>query len=146
MSEGKRRSRSARVMESRRIAQRERSAVAANFREQLTRELTIDGSFSQARLIDIAISCSVEISTISARFVRCIATSDEMTRLQAARLQLVRTLRALGLAKGSAEAPEEPPGAALRQWAEERRAREEAAARAKDGPSEAQSDASEVES
>ena len=103
-------------------AQRERADMARDFRERLTHELAINGSASQAALVDAAVSAHLEIAVISAKFLRCCATCAEMERLQAARGQLQRTLRALGLVGDSGEphvddsAP--PPGASD----EERRA------------------------
>jgi hypothetical protein len=108
MSERRPSSRSARVMESRARAQAERAEMDADARARLERELKIDGSFSQARLIDTAVSCSVEISVISKRFVRCCATSEEMSRLQVARGQLARALKLLGLTEGRSGADPDP--------------------------------------
>jgi hypothetical protein len=87
----------ARVRESRARAQRERAAMAEDFRERLTAELAIDGSASQELLIDAAVSLRVELSVVFTRFLGCCATSTELDRLQQSRNQLNRILAALGI-------------------------------------------------
>src|SRR5437016_3976782 len=103
--------RSPRVMKNRALAQQERMALARDFRERLTRDVSIDGSAAQAALIDAAVSAYVEISVVSARFLRCSATGDQMQRLSLARGQLTRALRLLGMApRPTADARREPGG------------------------------------
>jgi hypothetical protein len=88
----------------------------------------------------------VQITELSQRFLHCRASVEEMTCLQIARGQFLRVLAALGLTKTASEPEEEPAGAALAQWAadrRDRRSREEAAAIADSGPSAAQSTTSE---
>jgi hypothetical protein len=101
---------SARAMESRARAVSEREAIAANFRAGLAKELQIDGSASQAALIDAAVSAHLEISVVSLRFVRGRATADELSGARLARGQLVRALRALGVGKKASGAASDPSG------------------------------------
>lgn len=89
--------RSARVRESRARAERERAAMAADFRSRLTGELVIDGSAAQEWLILSAVSAAVEITVLNQRFIRCYAGPAAMGRLSNARAQLSRTLRMLGV-------------------------------------------------
>jgi hypothetical protein len=101
-AEGK--SRSARVVESRARAQRERAAMAANFQARLRAELVPDGSITQEMLILSASSAATEISVLSRKFLQCCATTPELARLGKARGELSRTLRLLGVApKGESE-------------------------------------------
>jgi hypothetical protein len=102
-------SRSRRVMESRARAQRERAAMAADFRVRLTRELVSDGSIAQEVLIQSAASAATEIFVLSAKFLRCAATAAELDRLGRARSELNRTLRLLGVAPRSAAEPNTGP-------------------------------------
>ena len=128
MSEGKPSSRSARVMESRARAQRERAAMAADFRERLKKELAIDGSASQQALIDAAVSAHVEIAVVAGRFLRCCATSDELERCSLARAQLSRVLRQLNAAPKSES--EASTGPSLESWLQDWRTRQ----KPQDGP------------
>jgi hypothetical protein len=98
MSEQRPGSRSTRVMERRVRAQRERAAMAEDFRERLTQELVLDGSIAQEMLIRSAASAATEISVLSAKFLRCSATASELDRLGRARSELNRTLRMLSAA------------------------------------------------
>jgi DNA-binding transcriptional MocR family regulator len=112
-------------MRNREAAQSHREAMAAEYRAGLERELTLDGSFSQSRLIDAAVSNAVEVSVLSAKFIRCSATSAELERLGRARSELGRTLRQLGVAPKTAPDDEDtPPGSALAAYLAAKRAKE----------------------
>jgi hypothetical protein len=111
--------RSARIRESRARSQQERAATLAAYRERLTHELHIDGSAAQEWLVDSAVSAALEISVVTTLFVRGYARPADMERLQGARSQLQRTLRALGALPGAATADDGPPANAT---SEEKRA------------------------
>lgn len=140
MSKGKPSSRSARVMESRRIAQRERAALEREYRERLTQEVAIDGTFYQAMLIDAAVSCALDISIITRRFLQCCATSGELERCSKARAQLSRLLGQLNVAPKSESEP--ATGPSLESWLEDWRTKQ----KPQDGPIPPDSGRSEVQS
>ena len=94
----------ARVMESRRAAMAERAALDEEFMARVTKELSLDDSATTQSILRSAASAHVEVSVLTAKFLRCCATTAEMERLAAARGQLLRALRALGAT------PKGPPG------------------------------------
>lgn len=108
--------RSTRVMANRARAQQERADMARDFRERLTREVVVDGSAAQSALIDAAVSAYVEIAVVSARFLRCSATADQMRCLSLARGALTRALRLLGAVPRRQVGSDAPPaGASLEE-------------------------------
>ncbi len=98
--------RSKSVMENQAVAAARRAEVAAAFRAQLLAELGGTPTTSQLALIDVATSAYAESQELSALFLRCKTTDDDMTRLGLARGQLARVLRALGLPNGSGADPD----------------------------------------
>lgn len=103
---------SARVTVNARATRERRERLAASFRERLAAELGADGS-SVARdaLAEVAVGSFVEISELTARFLRGRASDAAMSRLSSARLSLTRALRLLHVAAApSSEPPGEPKG------------------------------------
>ena len=111
------------TLESGRQATRERRThLAEEFRQQLKAELPT-ATFAELALIDAATSAYVIVQELSTRYERGRCTERDIAALSLARGQLVRTLRALNLANGPAEPAEPQPGAALEEWARQRRER-----------------------
>jgi hypothetical protein len=106
--------RSARVMESRARAQRERAAMALDFCDRLTREVASDGTIAQQMLIQSAASAATEVAVLSGKFLRCAASAAELDRLGRARSELNRTLRLLGIAPRRAGESDTAPK--LAEW------------------------------
>lgn len=98
-------------------AREERQRHAKEYRSALEAELIAAGgdplAASTWSLLDSAVSAHIEIRKTTERFVRGTAHSKAMLRLQFARSELRRALRALGLIRDSGDAdadnPNEPP-------------------------------------
>jgi hypothetical protein len=108
-------------------------------RERLTRELVIDGSFSQEKAITLVVSAALEIETIYSKFLRCSATDAEMERLSTARMQLTRGLRLLGLPRARAEGRYGQGASALERYLRSREQQQTTATAALEGDPDGQS-------
>jgi hypothetical protein len=117
-----------------------RTRLADEFREQLRRDLPTPTA-AQSALIESAVICRVQIAELSTRYLQGRLGNLESTRLSLARGQLSRLLKQLGLVGGSAEPEENEPGAALAEWARQRRERVQEPGSVAAGASEAQSEA-----
>jgi hypothetical protein len=121
VSELDRKPRSGLVMEQAARVEARRMALAEQFRARLDAEALGSGIAREA-LIDSAVSCYVEISELSTRFMRGRASEKDQQRLGLARGQLYRLLRALGLVAcapddGGPSAPNGTGAESLADWA-----------------------------
>jgi hypothetical protein len=133
-------SRNARIIESQRLACRERAVLSKNYRRRLMAELKIDNTFAQSMLIDTAVSAAVEVTVLTRRFLMCRITATDLERLAKVRGQLARLLAQLtGASKNGDSEPNAPP--TLEAWLQDWRARE----KPQDGPIPPQRDPTEVQ-
>jgi hypothetical protein len=135
----------ARMAKRRKDTYARRQRIAEEFAAQLRKDLP-NASAADLALVDAAVSAHVFVSESATKYLHGRLTDAELARLSLARGQLHRMLKALGLVGGPVEVDEEPAGAALEQWAAERRARQQSPATANAGPSALQSSTSEAES
>lgn len=97
---------SERVRRHRETERRHRQSVDQAYRTQLLAELGQESpSISVLSLVDIACSAYTETSVINGQFLRGNADETAMERLNSARSQLIRVLRALGLPRPPATRP-----------------------------------------
>ena len=106
------------VKQSAREARIRREAAAAEFGEQLRSDLKLvaQPTATQSALLAAAVSAYVEVSELSAAFLRGNASSKQLTALGLARGQLVRTLRLLGLTGDSGEPEERDLSGGIADW------------------------------
>jgi hypothetical protein len=135
----------ARMAKRRKDTYARRQRIAEEFAAQLRQDLP-NASAADLALVDAAVSAHVVVTESATKYLHGRLTDAELARLSLARGQLHRMLKALGLVGGPVEVDEEPAGAALEEWASNRRARQEASAIADSVPSVAQSTTSEAES
>ena len=132
----------ARMTKRRKDTYARRQRIAEEFAAQLRKDLP-NASAADLALVDAAVSAHVVVSESATKYLHGRLTDAELARLSLARGQLHRMLKALGLVGGPVDVEDEPAGAALAQWAADRRSRLDAAAAAAGGPSEATSATSE---
>jgi hypothetical protein len=96
-------------------AREERAERARAYRLALEAELVATGgnpaSASATALLDSAVSAHLEIAKTTQRFIHGSAHNKAMLRLQFARSELRRALRALGLIRDSGDADADDPNA-----------------------------------
>lgn len=130
--------RSARVIAAKAIARQRRAAIDAEFRAALLAELGQDVSATTMALVNAAVSANTEIVEISRQFLACSVGEEAMTRLGAARGQLARILRALGLPRRVADKNGARGGSALERYLASRSQPEQAKAAGLEGDADGQ--------
>ena len=109
-------SRSREISAARAVARQRRAAIAAEFRVALLAELGPNVSATATALVNAAVSANTEITELSTRFLACNVDDASMERLGAARGQLARILRALGLPRPTADSRRDGGSSALADY------------------------------